>query len=272
MTLREAEKMLRENGVADAGFDAAELICHTEKVSRAAAMTGDFGSKELENALSRRASGEPLQYILGQWDFFGYTFKVTPDCLIPRFDTEILCSYLTENLPQGGRFADLCTGTGCIAIAALKQRRDATGTALELYPKTARVAEENAKMLGVDDRLQIVTADVTKDGSIEGLFDIIVSNPPYVTAEEMKSLQREVTYEPTYALTDGGDGLSIIREIVRLYPKHLKEGGSLAIEIGWLQGDAVRQIAAENGLSCKLLKDSGNRDRVAVLSADGPKA
>ena len=261
--------MLEENGVCDARFDAAELICHTEKVSRAAALTGDFHSEELLSALARRAKGEPLQYILGEWDFFGYTFKVTPDCLIPRFDTEILCSYLIDNLPPGGRFADLCTGTGCIAIAALKKRADAVGVAVELYPETAQVARENAERLGVSDRLQIITADVTEVGVLDGFYDIIVSNPPYVTAEEMLSLQREVAYEPAHALTDGGDGLSVIREIVRLYPPHLKSGGSLAVEIGAMQGDSLKKIASENGLSCELLKDTGNRDRVAVLRETG---
>lgn len=264
MTLKETAKTLEAAGVPDAGFDAAELICRFENVSRALAMTGDFSSEELFRAVERRKSGEPLQYILGEWDFMGFTFKVTPDCLIPRFDTEVLCGYLVENLPENGRFADLCTGTGCIAVAALKMRNDAAASAVELYPETISVAKENAETLGVSDRLELILADVCTD-CLSGEYDIIVSNPPYVTSEEMKALPREVKFEPPHALTDGGDGLSVIRKIAEIYPRHLKEGGSLAIEIGSLQGEALRTIAEENSLTCQILRDTGNRDRVAVL-------
>ncbi len=265
MTLTEAAKKLEAAGVPDARFDAAELICHTEKVSRAAAMTGDFSSSALTDALERRAAGEPLQYILGEWDFMGCTLKVTPECLIPRFDTEVLCTYLIENLPEGGTFADLCTGTGCIAIAALRHRPDAAcAVAVELYPETAAVARENAVRLGVSGRLEITEADVTSD-CLTGQYDMIVSNPPYVTADEMLTLSREVKREPARALTDGGDGLSIIRKIVEIYPAHLKDGGILAIEIGYRQGGALMALAEEHSLTCTLLCDSGGRDRVAVL-------
>lgn len=265
MTLIQAAKKLEAAGVPDARFDAAELICHFEKVSRAAAMTGDFSSASLTAALERRAGGEPLQYILGEWDFMGYTFKVNPECLIPRFDTEVLCTYLIENLPGGGTFADLCTGTGCIAVAALLRRPDINhADAVELYPETVKTARENAYLLGVADRVSIIEADVTED-CLTGQYDMIVSNPPYVTAEEMKTLSREVRHEPERALTDGGDGLAIIRKIVEIYPAHLKDGGALAIEIGHKQGNALRHLAAQHGLTCEILKDTGDRDRVAVL-------
>ena len=264
MTLKELSNILKEAGVEDSRFDAMQLICHFEKVSTAVAMTGDFSSTELLSAAERRAQGEPLQYIIGEWDFMGYTFRVNKNCLIPRFDTEVLCSFLTENLPENGRFADLCTGSGCIAIATLKLRQDATASAVELYPETVEIAKENAEELGVSDRLEIITADVTED-VLTGTYDIIVSNPPYVTTDEMKSLSREVMHEPTHALTDGGDGLSIIRKIIEIYPHHLAPNGILAIEIGAFQGVAVREIAEENGLSCTLLRDSGDRDRVAVM-------
>lgn len=265
MTLIQIRKTLEESGVPDAAFDAAELICHFEKVSRASAMTGDFSSPALIEAIEKRKSGEPLQYILGEWDFMGYTFRVTPDCLIPRFDTEVLCSYLVENLPENGRFADLCTGSGCIAAAALKMRADARATAVELYPETLKIAKENAENLGVSDRIEFIEADVTAD-CLSGKFDMIVSNPPYVTLSEMADLSREVKKEPPHALTDGGDGLSIIRKIIEIYPAHLKDGGILAIEIGYKQGNALREIAKKYSLTCEILRDSGDRDRVAVIS------
>lgn len=264
MTFSEIVKKLSDGGVESASFEAAELICHFEKVSRAVCRFGDYSSEALMRAVDERISGKALQYIIGEWDFMGYTFKVSPACLIPRADTELLCSYLCENAPRGGRFADLCTGSGCIAIAALKERPDLSAVAVELYPETLEIAKENARLLGVDDRIEFILGDVTKD-TLTGEFDMIVSNPPYIAAEEMESLDTEVLGEPHHALTDGGDGLSIIRKIIEIYPAHLKKGGSLAIEMGWKQGEALCSIAKERGLSATLLKDIEKRDRVTVI-------
>lgn len=265
VTFSEITKKLRDAGIASPSFEAAELISHFEGVSRAFARFGDYSSPELRRAVEERASGRALQYCIGQWDFFGYTFKVSESCLIPRADTELLCSYLIENAPKGARFADLCTGSGCIAIAALLERKDLTAVAVELYPETMEIAKENARLLGVSDRIEFILADVTED-CLCGQFDMIVSNPPYVTLEEMDSLSKEVLGEPRHALTDGGDGLSIIRKIIELYPSHLKEDGTLAIEMGWKQGADVTKIAEEKGLCASILKDIEGRDRVTVIN------
>ena len=264
MTFSEIVKMLADGGVEDSSFEAAELICHFERVSRAAVRFGDYSSSELLSAIERRIAGEPLQYIIGEWDFFGYTFKVSPACLIPRADTELLCEYVCKNAPLGARIADLCTGSGCIAIAALLERPDLFAVAVELYPETLELARENARLLGVSDRIEFILGDATED-ILTGEFDVIASNPPYVTLEEMRDITREVEKEPRHALTDGGDGLSIIRKIIEHSPRHLKEGGSLAIEFGWKQGNAMIEIANENGLFCKILQDIEGRDRVAVI-------
>ncbi len=267
MTFSEIVKRLSDGGISAPAFEATELICRFEKVSRASVRFGDYFSEELAAAIERRISGTALQYILGEWDFMGYTFKVTPDCLIPRADTELLCEYLCKNAPRDGQFADLCTGSGCIAIAALLERADLTAVAVELYPETLEIAKENAKRLGVSDRIEFILGDVCTD-TLEGEFDMIVSNPPYVTIEEMEELSREVLGEPHHALTDGGDGLSIIRKIIEIYPSHLKDGGSIAIEMGWKQGSALCAIAKERGLSATLLKDIEGRDRVTVVKKE----
>lgn len=267
MTLRAVVQRLEAAGIPDAFFEASEIICAATGRSRAAVMTEEFSGEDVEKLLSRRIEGEPLQYILGSWEFMGCPIKVSPDCLIPRADTEVLAELAIKSLPRGGRFADLCTGSGCIAVSVLYHRTDVTGVAAELYEKTADIAKENAVLNGVDDRLEIICADVMSD-CLEGKFDVIVSNPPYVTAEEMKTLSKEVLREPHHALTDGGDGLSIIRKIIELYPKHLNRGGMLGIEIGWQQGLAVRRIALENGLGCEVIKDSGGRDRVAWIKGE----
>ncbi len=265
MKLREITQILRQAGIEDAAFEAAELVCAATQMSRASVMTGDIDYGKVSPYIERRISGEPLQYILGQWEFMGCPVKVSPDCLIPRADTEVLAGLLINELPRGGRFADLCTGSGCIAVAALYHRQDATGTVVELYEATMNVARENAVLNGVADRLELILADVTSDCLGNEKYDVIVSNPPYVTADEMKALDREVLYEPSHALTDGGDGLSIIRRIIELYPAHLNNGGVLAIEIGWQQGNAVQKIAAENGLCSGIIKDTAGRDRVVRI-------
>ena len=264
VTFSEITARLKEAGIESAAFEAAELIAHFEKVSRASARFGDFSSTELSEAVERRISGTALQYIIGEWDFMGYTFKVSCDCLIPRADTELLCSFLCENAPKNGYFADLCTGSGCIAVAALCERPDLRAVAVELYPETLEIAKENARRLGVADRIEFIQGDVTEDVLCEK-FDIIVSNPPYIALSEMDTLEKEVLGEPRHALTDGGDGLSVIRKIIEIYPAHLKDNAPLAVEIGWKQGAAVTDIAESFGLQAEILKDIESRDRVVVI-------
>ena len=264
MTFSEIKKKLSDAGIDSPAFEAAELICRFEKVSRATCRFGDYSSPELFEGIEKRISGTALQYVIGEWDFMGYTFKVSPACLIPRADTELLCEFLINNAPRGGRFADLCTGSGCIAIAALLERPDLSAVAVELYPETLEIAKENAALLGVSDRIDFILGDACED-TLTGEFDMIVSNPPYIAAEEMESRDREVLGEPHHALTDGGDGLSIIRKIIEIYPSRLKDGAPLAMEIGWQQGRDVCDIAKSLGLSASLLKDIEGRDRVIVI-------
>ena len=264
MTFSDICKRLEEAGIESPAFEATELIVHFENVSRAMARFGDFNSKELLDAVEKRIGATPLQHILGEWDFMGHTFKVSPDCLIPRADTEMLCSYICENAPENGVFADLCTGSGCIAIAALLERKDLRAVAVELYPETMKIAKENAERLGVSHRIEFILADVCKD-CLTGEFDMIVSNPPYVTAEEMKDLTKEVLSEPHHALTDGGDGLSVIRKIIEIYPSHLKKDAPLVIEFGYKQGEAVSRIADGFGLDSRILTDIEGRDRNIVI-------
>ena len=268
MKLKQIASKLAECGVEDAEFEASVLVEHFEGCSRALqlALDKDYTSCELLTAIERRCAREPLQYIIGEWDFMGYTFKVTPATLIPRADTELLCDLLIHKMPRGGRFADLCTGSGCIAVSALNMRGDAVGVAVELYPETMKVARENAEIHKVEDRLEFVLADVCED-SLEGEFDVIVSNPPYVTLDEMNDISPEVEKEPRHALTDGGDGLYIIRKIIEIYPEHLKKGGILAIEFGWKQGKAVLEIARELGYEAEIVQDIEGRDRILVINS-----
>ncbi len=270
MTLSEITEILKKAGVENAAFEAAQLICHFAGVSRARLLAEDprrsWESDGLAEAVAKRAARMPLQYILGQWEFYGLPFFVSEDCLIPRPDTEILAERAIACLPEGGRLLDLCTGSGCIPAAVLTNRAHTTGVAVELYPETARIAEKNLCDLGLNRRCTLLLGDATTDlFSEEEVFHVITANPPYVTAEEMESLSPELAFEPSHALTDGGDGLSIIEAIVRIYKNHLVRGGVMLLEHGWRQGEAVKQIAERQGMTCRAIKDYGGNVRVAEL-------
>lgn len=273
LTLKKIESALREAGIEDSLFEALILTEAFSKKSRAALLSDrdlEMDVPELEAALERRIKREPLQYIIGSWEFMGCTFKVSKNCLIPRPDTEILCeAAISEINSMGGKakFADLCTGSGCIAVAVLKNCPDSTCDAVELIPETARIAKENAEINGVDDRINVITGDVRLSAGGDG-YALITANPPYITADEMLTLEPELAFEPRVALTDEGDGLSVIRAIIENYPQKLLPSGKLMIEMGASQGDAVSKIAGELGFSCRIIKDLGGNDRVAVITRD----
>ena len=269
MTLREIISALREAGIEDPQRDALLLSSAIEGVSEASLLCDrdrPLTSGKLAEAVRRRAAREPLQYILGTWEFMGLPHRVSPSCLIPRADTELLTEFAISELPTGGRLLDLCTGSGCIAIAVAHYRPDAIVTAVEKYPETLACARINAELNGVGDRVRLLLGDVTdKDGvPQDGRFDMIVSNPPYVTAEEMETLEPELSHEPRAALTDGGDGLSILSAVVENYVPLLSPGGIMAVEHGSLQGGAVRKMMEKYGC-VTTLRDLGGRERVTVL-------
>ena len=227
-----------------------------------------FCSEALISAVRRRTEGYPLQYIIGTWQFCNETYFVSPDCLIPRADTEILVEAASTLLPQNGRFIDLCTGSGCIAVSLLAARRDASAIAVDLYPNTLDVAKRNAEGNGVSDRIRFVCADVLKPHFMDGFgrFDMILSNPPYISEKDMKTLSKEVLHEPHAALYGGEDGLVFYRMLISEYPRYLKRDGKMILEIGYDQADAIRALAGEAGLLCEIHRDYGDRDRMAILS------
>ena len=252
-------------------YEAAILLEHFCGVHRAMLplrKTELFSSDELLEAVNQRCDHYPLQYLIGEWQFCTETYTVTPDCLIPRMDSEILVETGDILLPENGRFIDLCTGSGCIAVSLLSARPDAHGVAAELYPNTLSLAEKNAERNGVHDRLVFCLADVLKPDFMEelGEFDLIVSNPPYIPTDVVETLSPEVKHEPHAALDGGDDGLLFYRVFVRDYPKYLKTGGAMAFEIGYDEGDALRTLAEEAGMHCEIRKDLSGNDRVAVLT------
>lgn len=271
MTLREIETALTAAGIVheDAAFEARLLAARFTGISEARLLTmRDEPLPEIPallDAIRRRTAREPLQYILGEWEFMGLSFAIRPACLIPRADTETLVETALSLLPPNAAVADLCTGSGCIAIALAHYRKDLTLTAVELFLDTLEVAKENARRLNVADRIRFLSGDVTAAPFPDGeIFDAIVSNPPYVTLNEMSTLAPELSFEPARALTDGGDGLSVIRGVFRNAARHLSPDGILLMEFGADQGKDVLALANGAGFTGEIRKDTAGHDRLLV--------
>lgn len=259
-----------------AGYEASLLIAKAANITRARVLAGrdiDYGAMPcgavLASMVRRRASREPLQYILGEWAFMGDTYEIGAGCLIPRADTEILAEAAIARIPRGGTFADLCTGSGCVAISILRRRPDILhAVAADLSSDALAYATRNAARLGVAERLTLVQADVTRDFFDPHVrFDAVTANPPYIPAPDIDSLDPELAYEPVLALDGGADGLAVLRAIVEIYPAHLRDGGFLALEFGYDQPEQVRALLEEHGLTAELLRDYGGNIRAAVAGA-----
>lgn len=235
---------------------ARELTAYACKVDKN--KTGEWGHLYLDDATVDYANllcdkcldGEPLAYILGEWDFFGLTFQVDKNVLIPRADTEPLCELVIEQAKKkvSPRILDLCCGSGCIGIAAAHMVKDARVAGVDNSEGALRITRENARRLGVQNRFVAVNADVRfRPPGNMGQFDIIVSNPPYVTRAEMHQLDRSVyNYEPHEALYGGVDGLDFYRSICSKWGSLLVAGGVILFECGWQQAEDVAAILEEN--------------------------
>lgn len=273
MKYRDAVKAFKEKGIESAEYDAAVLFCTLLNIERSVlpiVADEDFESERLSAAVERRKEGYPLQYILGEWEFFGLSFEVNEKCLVPRPDTEILVEKAIKLLPQGAEFLELCTGSGCIPISICKSRHDVKGRATELYPETLEIARRNAERHGLNDIITFVQADLfapceakIPDGK---KYDAIISNPPYIPTDVVDVLEGEVRFEPRVALDGGGDGLDFYRVIISEYSKYLKDDGSIILEIGYDQAAAIIDLAKSGGLDCRVFKDFGGNDRVAVIT------
>ena len=281
------ENMLAAAGVEDHRFDTDclfEDILDADKVTLL--LHGDREVSEpdadrLMSAAEKRCSGIPLQYILGKWEFFGRTFFVGSGVLIPRPDTEILVEKVIEHFAgQNNRspeICDLCSGSGCIAVTLKKELPGAAVHAVELSSDAMPYLMKNIRHNEAD--VKIIKGDVTDGRLLENFLDpddfgeyrridAVVSNPPYLTDKEMNELSREVKYEPELALRGGMDGLKFYRIISVLWKEILKDGGLIAFEIGFEQGEAVKDILQKSGYkNIAVHKDLAGHDRVVTGQA-----
>ena len=253
-----ARRALVETEGENAAQAARELLAFVSGKSTASVIVdrdlyaSEAIEKKLNDSLARMIAGEPLAYILGQWSFYGLDLTVTPDVLIPRDDTmavtDLAISAL-RNMPAPQRVLDLCTGSGCIGLAIAHQISTARVTLADISPAALKVAKKNLTDLKLTGRVTTFEVDVRQPApKFLGQFDLIVSNPPYVTRQEMQELEPSVRfYEPHLALDGGEDGLDFYRCILQNYTQALKPGGKICFEFGLSQHMSVGTLLAEAG-------------------------
>jgi release factor glutamine methyltransferase len=264
---------LRAAGIPDPARDARLLLAHAARVdaARVTLIAPEDIAPEIaeryDNLISLRAVRVPVSQLIGAREFYGRRFDVSSDVLDPRPETEIL---VEAALAQPfSSVLDLGTGSGCILVTLLAERSEATGVGVDLSAEACLQASANAVLHRVAGRASIFVSDWFS--KVEGRFDLIVSNPPYLAAREMFEVQPEVReHEPRMALTDEGDGLSAYRVMAQHAPSYLTAQGVLLAEIGWQQGDAVRAIFFDHGWGeVSILPDLGSRDRVVRAAKPG---
>lgn len=253
---KRAFERLTAAGIESANFEARQL----------AAFLGNTDEGRLECLLERRLAGEPLQYILGEWEFYGLPFFVGEGVLIPRPDTETLAEFAIDCAGKKEcSCIDLCSGSGCLAITVDKYCVSASVTAAELSDKAFEYLKKNITLN--NSRVHAVQCDITKETF--GKFDLIISNPPYIESAVIPTLQREVRFEPRMALDGGVDGLHFYRKIADMWVPRLNSGGTLAVEIGIGQQNAVKKIFSDAGLkNIGEKKDLGGIVRVIFGTLD----
>ncbi len=249
-------------------FDYCLKINKTQLLLRANESIDNLDLSFFNECLEKRRSRVPLQYILGEWDFYKYRFKVGEGVLIPRPETELIPEFIfdacKENSPKV--IYDICTGSGCIGISVAKMFPSSKVFCIDISEKALFYAKENREKLCADN-VTIINADALTDTAASNLpaADIIISNPPYIKNSELEELQKEVHFEPQNALDGGEDGLVFYRALNDIWLKKLNENGFMILECGENQAKDILEIFYDNIKKCRLLKDAQKIDRVVVL-------
>lgn len=278
---REGMERLQHAGIAEASLDARlllEYVCGTDRNDMLLRGMQEVAEEDTEcyrRLISKRADHMPLQYLTNQQEFMGLSFYVDENVLIPRQDTEILVETIMKDGYDGKRILEIGTGSGCIILSLLKYGNGCQGTATDISEGALETAGKNARQFGLDVELirtdlaaDIIVADVIVTSGIvtsgKGVYDIIVSNPPYIASGVISTLMPEVRdHEPVLALDGGADGLKYYRRILQETKKLLAPGGKYYFEIGYDQGDAVKMLLEDQGCGdVRIVKDYAGLDRV----------
>ena len=274
-TLKHASQQLRRADVPNDLLDAQTLLAHalgqdrTYLIIHFNQQLSDELLAHYQTLLARRATGEPLQYIVGKQEFYGLEFEVTPDVLIPRPETELLVEEtlrLAANIAQP-LILDVGTGSGCIAVTLARELDTAWLIATDISTAALVVARRNAKRNGVEARIEFIESDLLRAVNPDLKVDFLLSNPPYIATTEMPTLQREVRdWEPRLALTDCADGVSFYRRLLVAAPSYLKPGGRLIFEMGYQQAETIKAFVNRTVWSePKALRDLQGIERTLVL-------
>ena len=272
--------LLTQEDAQSASLMARNLLCHITGMTQEQILAkrdmyvNDSVCQAMEAAVQRLMNEEPLPYVLGKWEFYGLELIVTPDVLIPRDDTCAVASLAIQQslfLDSKPRILDLCTGSGCIGLAIASRVKDAKVTLADLSQEALAVAKQNIVLHHLTSRVSCVKVNALEEPPVFlGKFDLIVSNPPYITTRDMLELPHSVAgYEPRMALHGGDDGLKFYRSIAQNYAKALKPGGYLCFEFGDDQGDDVCAILEANGYTIlERVKDYNDRERAVMARYD----
>ena len=271
----DCKKELESAGIEDYVFESKQIIKHVTGYSNAQILSKynerltEFQQNNMTAIIKQRLVHYPLQYIMCEWGFYGREFSVGPGVLVPRQDSETVIDVALERLgeKQEADVLDLCAGTGCLGITVAAERPYTTVTLVEKYPEAATYIYKNIRKNDVPNT-RVIEGDIFECPAADEKFDIIISNPPYVSASEMEKLPPEVRFEPDTALYGGEDGLLFYRAITSGYRASLKSGGFLIFEIGEEQGEAVSEILKANGFKdVGIRKDAAGNDRVVFGTA-----
>lgn len=271
---------MKQEEPSEASFLARNLVCHAtgktqeQMLAEREMYVSDDACEKVSEMVQRILDGEPLAYVLGEWEFYGMKLAVSPQVLIPRDDTCAVTDLAIQQalfLDSSPRILDLCTGSGCIGLAIASRVKDAKVTLADISRDALQVAKKNITSQKLSGRVSCVQVNaLEKPAAFLGKFDLIVSNPPYIMTDEMAELPHSVAdYEPHLALHGGDDGLDFYRAIAKNFSEVLKPGGYLCFEFGMNQGDAVCALLKENGYTIlERSKDYNDRERAVLARYD----
>lgn len=273
MTIFEAynstKKKLEKAGIEDYVFEAKQIIKHitglnaTQILSYYNRNLTEFQENNLTALIHQREVRYPLQYIFGEWDFYGRSFYVGPGVLVPRADTETLIDGAKEYLEnlEKPEILDLCAGSGCIGITLAKEFENSDVTLVEKYDEAIRYAEKN-KIRNKADNVRLIKGDIFEKSGDDRFYDLIISNPPYIPENEMKDISPETHFEPETALLAADGGMEFYKEIIKNYTSCLKNGGMMAFEVGMGESEKVAELMKTAGYKVSIKKDLNNIERL----------